>query len=76
MFVKNESNILFDAFKTSMVASLFFYVWGFVFLYLYGEKSLRDFHIALFAQAQSSKYVVFFFFFLSNSVNFNIWNTI
>lgn len=55
MFVKNESNILFDAFKTSMVASLFFYVWGFVFLYVYGEKSLRDFHIALFAQAQSSK---------------------
>lgn len=57
-FVKNESNILFDFHGYKFV----FYVWGFVFLYVYGEKSLRDFHIALFAQAQSSKYVVFFFF--------------
>lgn len=67
-FVNSESNILFDAFKTFIVATLvssglyiFILVWG---------KKLKGFSYSLICPG--SKLKIIFFFFRSNSDNFNI----
>lgn len=62
MFVKNESNILFDAFKTSMVASLFFLCLGLCIFILVWGKKLKGFSHSLICPGSKLKISLFFCF--------------